>query len=1750
MKCHYEYKGRIYTDLNDLYPIILGELEAENSIIDVKDENQKVVTVKQIENNLPIKEIPVPSFSDFVRDNTITDEDRNLARISLEAGDFLLGKDLMTSQGKLTVQNFDERTDKLFTLYKKEDESFLPIRKSKEDVINIVAYNYKYQNHISSILGENERENPVLSNELSINLPTDNIEDFMRIDYQKDTTKETVLEKDNLSKLKQFGYSANQSSFDNIKSIVTNISLMSENPIKRHLATRFLENIDKFKDLELILDYTLTNRGIANLRNTNEGNAMSIRINPNLINSKESYIETILEELVHSIVFKETRNPNSEYIRNLRNLHQQVIANFGQENLTTYSNAIERLNDLKAKERASIELTEEEQEFQRNYTELFRENPDLRRNVYRLNNFDEFIAGILMDYKFQNYLNNIKETDTNKSLWSKFLDIITKIAEKFGIKKDGLLKYALNDTLFLVKDSLNNINSSIGTSLNGRFVRSKNFINNKLGLVDDTNTPIRISNGQEVSNFINKNFNNLVAIHNPETKQVQLFYRDELNNEILASIEDSLRSYDPVGDSLFGQDIPDFFESDELFDNIADQTDALKQFKLQAKVYVTNLNDRLQSLYKSKKIIQAKETETQDELNEQFATLEKVNNEIDKVKSYLKKLTTSADKPLKGLVDLSYQGLDELENVSEILNNPMNSSDIKYVLQTVKFWSNAKKFIFTPSNYIETGINNKYTELEGKANAVLRNVLKKLDNYVLNDVVKKNINFNGTVNDLAKEFVDLTQFRSLIDDLGVTQSTLLNSIALEIKNQNEIRQQELNKKLKQFKEVTEKALPFLKTYSTNGKDIYEIFRQVDNFGRNTRNIVTRNSYNYQQARKVLNFVYNNNSERSKTDAFNALNFLHKNTEQVNYSVLFPLKEDSYDETVFNNEYNRLKTLMGDTHFQEWFEKQNKKIEEYKKYRQYKIDELLAHYKLESEDAIELNQEASNSLSIFEEANSPYLIQSKLNTFNPKGNPFTLKYNYQSFKYIEDIPKQNITINENGKDVSVVGYDEKFKQIEKTKEIYNYYTEIMNVLKDIGTLIPYETGEKLAVNGLPEFKLEMYELFMQDGMKAGFDAVKEEFANNIRTEKFNNQNKEIDIITGKEKRNINLGIQNSNSLINEELQNKIFRYKIDEKRNPTNEMVEDWRSEITEKYANQMDFDLSRVIQQYITLGVAYKHKSIIEDSLILSQEMFNGLKEYERDNKGEFIIDRTNPNALEYMRKAEENSFINSKKVLDHTIKSVLFHDNRTISSNKKKYLTKAEKRHKAILEQTIEDAKEAFKNKTISADDYKLGVEKLEKQIENLGAYVDNEKLWDLPLKWTQYKGMGWNIIGGISNMVFGYASNIIEGAGQEFYTEQDLAKAYGKVMVNSAVRNATFNKLNKSEALKIRALMDNYDIMAESGKEYNSLIGKDITERLKWLSAFNVNARTEYINQAPLMLVVFDKTKFEHNGQEYSIYEGFDDAGEWKTDEFGAYPEETIRKAVLKTKALIQRNHGNYNPMSPILAKRSSLGRLLLQFRTWMLDGIRVRFFDKDGRYDPILDATVKGRYISAYDTFRTDWKGASLGLALQVLRNFVPFKNAFGLNSSPMEKFLNGNENIKDYDVANMKRMAMELNLFIGMYLTVLALRMIAGEWDDDDSKKYAVNLLLNQGTRLRTDILMYINPMEAKKLIQDPVPSMKILSDFGKFREAVTKTIIDGSPEYEAGMYEGHNRILRTFMNQLPIANKFYGIQSNVLDTFEK
>ena len=927
----------------------------------------------------------------------------------------------------------------------------------------------------------------------------------------------------------------------------------------------------------------------------------------------------------------------------------------------------------------------------------------------------------------------------------------------------------------------------------------------------------------------------------------------------------------------------------------------------------------------------------------------------------------------------------------------------------------------------------------------------------------------------------------------------------------------------------------------NGIDGFEVFRQLDEFGRPTLNMVSRFSNKYAQDRKVLNFVYTS-QDKNKDEAYEAFKFVKNNTEIVNLRTAFP--EDGVPTDESKSELDRVNVLLGDAHFAEWLNKQNKFIKSYKEEREGYIIYLEGRFGI-TEGEIASNESASNMLGIWENRNSPYRLSDRLNNDAIKGNPFTVEKGNESFKYYVDIPKKEI-VNKAGVKQAFNYYDSKFQTIEKDESLNALYEEMQDILKYVGSLIPYDSAEHLANGQLPEFQKEMYKVLLGN-MKKGLRGVTDALVDMIGTEK-HDSTPELDIVTGKDKKSIRLGIKKSNQLITRDLMSARIQHYSETSKNFTAEEEADAKSKITAKYAGEMDFDLGTVFSRYLQLGLAYEYKGKIENTLVLSQMMVNEQREFKRDNKGNLVKDPSFNAYVKYDEKEAADSFINHKRVLGHTIDSIMYGIKRDINSSTKKTYNKSEKELKSRYENQIKELDKLLKEGTIETEQHKVFTAKLEKYINDLGTYVDQERLIDLPIKAVQYLGMGWNIIGGISNMGFGTISNMVEGAGEELYTSSQLMDAYKTVIGHSARRNATFNAWGTDEALKIRALMDSYDIMAESNKEYIDLIGDDLTGNLKFAAAFNMNQRTEYINQAPLMLVMMRNTKFEHEGKQYSIYEGFNKDGSWNEDSFGEYPTEVVNKTVLKIKALIQRNHGNYNPLAPMLAKKSGVGRLLIQFRSWMIEGYRVRLGNRYGEMDEIFETEIRGRYHSLVDVVKDDWKGSSLSTIKQVLYNFIPFKSNLGIKSSPITSYFEGREGARTVDVANMKRVAMELNLLIGVWAAGMVLKLIASGLDDDDPEKLVVTLLLNQSVRLRTDILMYANPNEALKIVQDPVPALKLMGNAEQWFKAAEKTL-EGSPSYESGNFQGHNRLLKETFEGLPFLSQPYKVATSMMNEYK-
>ena len=219
------------------------------------------------------------------------------------------------------------------------------------------------------------------------------------------------------------------------------------------------------------------------------------------------------------------------------------------------------------------------------------------------------------------------------------------------------------------------------------------------------------------------------------------------------------------------------------------------------------------------------------------------------------------------------------------------------------------------------------------------------------------------------------------------------------------------------------------------------------------------------------------------------------------------------------------------------------------------------------------------------------------------------------------------------------------------------------------------------------------------------------------------------------------------------------------------------------------------------------------------------------------------------------------------------------------------------------------------------------------------------------------------------------------------------------------------------------------------------------------------------------------------------------------------------LRIEQLVKKTQGNYSPNAPMLAKKSTVGRLLMTYKSFMPEGFATRFEAR--KKDRLLGIEVEGRY-RAYK---------NLG-----------FRNSLDtLHGIFMERFMNkdklSDKNIDKLDLENMRRNFVEIQWgLLSLTLSLMATAMI----EDDDKKEFGIRHAINALNRLQQDITMYNNPTDIMKLLDNPVPALSYLKQVAKLTEVVPKYIYSDSPSHDT------DYMLRNVAKTLPVTKPIYSV----------
>ena len=378
--------------------------------------------------------------------------------------------------------------------------------------------------------------------------------------------------------------------------------------------------------------------------------------------------------------------------------------------------------------------------------------------------------------------------------------------------------------------------------------------------------------------------------------------------------------------------------------------------------------------------------------------------------------------------------------------------------------------------------------------------------------------------------------------------------------------------------------------------------------------------------------------------------------------------------------------------------------------------------------------------------------------------------------------------------------------------------------------------------------------------------------------------------------------------------------------------------------------------------------------------------------------------------------------------------------------------------------------------------------------------KVFQKAISYTQIKSMGWNAPAAAANVGFGMISNYTHAAtGLDFNLKE--INAAGRIMLGR-----TFNKNSKE---KVAYLMKKFSVLFEvaeiqygmdegtRGRKKNVLV-----KTLEHLTPLEMQKRTEFFIQGHSFVaqMMHQKVKVilpDATTTEISLFDAYDERGRWDTKRFGPEPAEwasnlmpgegdnkytKFRNKVIQVNKML---HGNYDTNSPMMLKKTTAGRAVAMFRTWMAEGWEWRFGSK--YYDMQLDREQKGRYRSFADITR-DYGWAILPSVMMqaIVRREVI--EVGGIKIDPM-------------DAGNMRANMMELQMYVGIFIAATLLAAgLKGDDDDETAVDFGGRIVLSQLTRLQSDLSFYVNPASFTSMTENAVPALKSLSDFSRAAHA--------------------------------------------------
>lgn len=1091
--------------------------------------------------------------------------------------------------------------------------------------------------------------------------------------------------------------------------------------------------------------------------------------------------------------------------------------------------------------------------------------------------------------------------------------------------------------------------------------------------------------------------------------------------------------------------------------------------------------------------------------------VERLTKAKERLEEDIKKLTDSPN-----FSDIMSIASSDLEEVNDILNKDILSpQDLTIVQRKLDFWlsDRFKDAFFSTADIVNEVPNYKNFLLKKGEFDIKRTQWEDLASAYMNSVIKDITNNNYTEEELRimkKQLLEINIGQGQMRDLSTDSNIFIQVIDTKMKEASELARQEV---LAFQRRLTEETEALIKRTGTNDpKKLYQLFLQLDSKGNWSGNIVNRFSQNFFDARKGVVAV-----DWSDTNQVKAMyKWFKENTitfdpRKLFYEDYLEIEEGNqpalFDEADRQAHIEDLKRHLGEKGFASYFEKQKRVFADFKeRYNEIKNT-------TEGDEA-----DVKEALEAWKKEWSPFYYLDKTTGSNVSAGKF-LGYNY-----IVNVPRRFKN------DGELTGwYDKNFDKIEADPAYLKYYEFLTDSLDKFKAYYP--SDNELQANYLPELretqivkqfftnplslKSNLYDFFVdQTAENEIFQDQTDSMGNLIRVLPAHMMSNAMSKLSTVEKRILvdeaAKQIPNTNSV----------EFKT---------LLQKMQYDAIQKKIKEKSFDLFKVLSAHAVSAETFKHKTRTEDFLRIAKDFVYKAERINVTSNGQASSSILGFNT-------QKDGLRNLINAFDYAVDSWY-----GLDKNKKpgKLIAKDLESKKKIeeYEASLKELQAGEQN-----DEAVKKIELLKENIRSLQKIFVASNASDTILKYIHIKSMGWNPFSAVTNLGFGFISNYTHAAGEQDFTSDELTKAYGYLMNN--VFRAT-RAVNMKTAVKISQLMMEYGVVGDIREGTNSHAIKGIKEKFKILLPYEMTSRAEFINQGSTFIAMMLNTKNikDLTNKDRTLFEAYtldaDNNLIWNEAEFG--PQEAWQSLgkdktafKLKVEAVKKIIHGNYDPNSPVAIKKTALGRAAMMFRNWVAEGFANRF---ESEYENIkLGRKVKGRYTSFYTAKTKEGDpvgiGRSLSLTLQEMARIFTrgMYNSKGVNA------------LTDVDKANLKKNAMELNIYMSLMVLSMMLKHM-NDGDDDEESGMVLNFMINNFSRLQTDITFYTSPLSFEKLQRNSIPAFGFITDIARLNKAAYKYIIgeDGK--------NGSTTFMESFFRVFPMGFAYYRTESILEDVQE-